>query len=59
MELIFAVSLLAIQRRLAHTDVQWPDFSHYRKESVQDPTAETRQSASGRKTFSYVLTAGK
>lgn len=46
------------QRRLAHTDIQWPDFGHYRKDSVQDPTERSQSSANSRKTFSYVFSAG-
>ena len=45
-----------VQRRLAHTDVQWPDFTPYRKESNMDPTVKSKDKAS-RKTFSYVLAA--
>ncbi|CAK9810375.1 Cytochrome b-c1 complex subunit Rieske, mitochondrial [Anthophora quadrimaculata] len=50
-------SFLAVQRRLAHTDIKWPDFSDYRQESVLDPKSKSRESAPGRKTFSYLLTA--
>ncbi|CAK9825374.1 Cytochrome b-c1 complex subunit Rieske, mitochondrial [Anthophora retusa] len=50
-------SFLAVQRRLAHTDVKWPDFSAYRQESVLDPKSKSRESAPARKTFSYLLTA--
>ncbi|XP_077255671.1 Rieske iron-sulfur protein isoform X2 [Temnothorax americanus] len=46
------------QRRLAHTDIQWPDFSHYRKDEVQDPNAKSRDSASSRKGVSYLVAAG-
>ncbi|CAK9805303.1 Cytochrome b-c1 complex subunit Rieske, mitochondrial [Anthophora plagiata] len=51
-------SFLAVQRRLAHTDIKWPDFSDYRQESVLDPKSKSRKSAPARKTFSYVITAG-
>ncbi|XP_017795206.1 PREDICTED: cytochrome b-c1 complex subunit Rieske, mitochondrial-like isoform X2 [Habropoda laboriosa] len=45
------------QKRSAHTDIKWPDFTDYRQESVQDPKVRSRESASSRKTFSYLLTA--
>ncbi|OAD54171.1 Cytochrome b-c1 complex subunit Rieske, mitochondrial [Eufriesea mexicana] len=51
------VSLLAIQRRLAHTDVQWPDFSDYRHESTLDPTTKAKKSSGDRKRFQYIITA--
>ncbi|XP_017879974.1 cytochrome b-c1 complex subunit Rieske, mitochondrial [Ceratina calcarata] len=51
------VSLQTGQRRLAHTDVKWPDFSDYRQDSVQDPTSRSRDNAGNRKAFAYVLSA--
>ncbi|XP_077255670.1 Rieske iron-sulfur protein isoform X1 [Temnothorax americanus] len=53
-----AASTQMHQRRLAHTDIQWPDFSHYRKDEVQDPNAKSRDSASSRKGVSYLVAAG-
>ncbi|KAK1119873.1 Cytochrome b-c1 complex subunit Rieske, mitochondrial [Melipona bicolor] len=50
-------SLLATQRRLAHTDIQWPDFTDYRHNAVKDPTTKSRESAASRKSFTYVVTA--
>ncbi|XP_016905397.1 cytochrome b-c1 complex subunit Rieske, mitochondrial isoform X1 [Apis cerana] len=50
-------SLLTTQRRLAHTDIQWPDFSDYRHEAVQDPKSKTKENSSSRKSFAYVMTA--
>lgn len=47
------------QRRLAHTDIHWPDFTEYRKEEVKDPSAKSRDTASSRKSISYVVAAGK
>lgn len=58
-ELIIAASLLATQRRLAHSDVQWPDFSDYRHEAVQDPRSKSKENSSNRKSFAYLMTAGK
>ncbi|XP_047353273.1 cytochrome b-c1 complex subunit Rieske, mitochondrial-like [Vespa velutina] len=46
------------QSRMAHTDIQVPDFSHYRRDDVKDPYASNRETAASRKTFSYVLAAG-
>lgn len=56
---VVAVSTQVYQRRLAHTDIQWPDFSHYRKDEVQDPGAKSRDSAPNRKGVSYLIAAGK
>ncbi|KAK2583985.1 hypothetical protein KPH14_006446 [Odynerus spinipes] len=46
------------QSRLAHTDIQIPDFSHYRKDETQDPTAKNRETAPSRRIFSYVVASG-
>lgn len=45
------------QVRFAHTDVSFPDFSTYRRDSVKDPTADSQASAPGRKAFTYVALA--
>ncbi|KAI9564944.1 hypothetical protein GHT06_008685 [Daphnia sinensis] len=45
----------AIQVRFAHTDIQVPDFSAYRRSSVKDSTADTRSSAASRQGFSYLI----
>lgn len=50
-------SLQAVQRRLAHTDIQWPDFSHYRQSTNKDPTVSQRDKADTRKTYTYFVTA--
>lgn len=47
------------QRRLAHTDVQWPDFTDYRKDELKDPSVKAKESASSRKSISYIIAAGK
>ncbi|XP_076643761.1 Rieske iron-sulfur protein isoform X1 [Halictus rubicundus] len=44
-----------LQKRWAHSDIQWPDFSAYR--AVQDPTEKSRDSAPARKTAAYIVTA--
>ncbi|XP_011868404.1 PREDICTED: cytochrome b-c1 complex subunit Rieske, mitochondrial isoform X1 [Vollenhovia emeryi] len=53
-----AVSTQVHQRRLAHTDIQWPDFSHYRQDEVQDPNSRSRDTAPSRKGVSYLIAAG-
>lgn len=45
------------QVRFAHTDVSFPDFSAYRRDSVKDPTADSQASAPARKAFTYVALA--
>lgn len=45
------------QFRFAHTDVQFPDFSPYRRKSVQNPAADSGSSAEERKAFTYLLLA--
>lgn len=47
----------ASQVRFAHTDVSFPDFSYYRRDSVKDPTVDSQESAPARKTFTYVALA--
>lgn len=46
------------QMRFAHTDVQVPDFSAYRRESVSNSNQSSRTSSDSRKAFSYLLVAG-
>ncbi|XP_012218661.1 cytochrome b-c1 complex subunit Rieske, mitochondrial isoform X1 [Linepithema humile] len=53
-----AASTQVHQRRLAHTDIQWPDFSHYRRDSVNDPSAKAKETEADRKSVSYIVTAG-
>lgn len=45
----------ASQVRFAHTDIQVPDFSAYRRKSVADSSADTRSSAPARQGFSYLV----
>lgn len=59
MDRIVAGCTQTLQKRLAHTDVQWPDFAVYRKDSVQNPQVKSKDSAANRKAFSYVFAAGK
>lgn len=46
------------QVRYAHTDLQVPDFSYYRRDSGQDPSKPSRESDVTRKSFTYLVTAG-
>lgn len=45
------------QIRMAHTDIQVPDFDFYRKKEVRDPTKSSRQSEDYRKAMSYMAVA--
>lgn len=44
--------------RFSHTDVTVADNSYYRRSSVRDPTVPSKESADGRKAFTYLFTAG-
>ncbi|PNF36297.1 Cytochrome b-c1 complex subunit Rieske, mitochondrial [Cryptotermes secundus] len=46
------------QVRFAHTDIQIPDFSAYRRKDVQDGTAVSRRSEDSRKSFTYLVVGG-
>jgi len=48
----------AVQARFAHTDIQMPDFSAYRRDSTKDPTKPNRETEDSRKLFSYMFTLG-
>lgn len=45
------------QVRLAHTDIQAPDFDYYRRKEVKDPHTPSRDSEDARKMGSYMLMA--
>ena len=47
------------QMRFAHTDIQVPDFSSYRRDTVKDPAKSSETSSDSRKAFSYLMVAGK
>lgn len=47
------------QVRLAHTDLQVPDFSYYRKDETQDPTVKAKDTREGRHVVSYAMAVGK
>lgn len=42
------------QARLAHTDIQVPDFSYYRRDETQDRKSKNRESSESRKLTSYL-----
>jgi len=55
-ELRARVSLLSTSTvRYAHTDIKVPDFSAYRRESVQSHTVDSRENAPSRNTFTYLI----
>nr|CAH0104108.1 unnamed protein product [Daphnia galeata] len=43
------------QVRFSHTDVQIPDFSAYRRSSLQNSSADNKSSAPSRQGFSYLI----
>jgi len=52
-------SLLPLmQARFAHSDIQMPDFSAYRRDSTMDSKKSSRDTESSRKLFSYMFTLG-
>ena len=61
MQIFYTVHLLynpilgSSQVRYAHTDIQVPDFSAYRRKSVMDSSANASESAPARQTFSYLI----
>ncbi|XP_071512422.1 cytochrome b-c1 complex subunit Rieske, mitochondrial [Panulirus ornatus] len=46
------------QVRYAHSDIQVPDFSAYRREDVLDSRSKSAESASSRRSFTYMLVGG-
>lgn len=46
---------VSTQVRWAHTDITVPDFSYYRRDSVQSPTAKASDSEDSRKNFAYIM----
>jgi ubiquinol-cytochrome c reductase iron-sulfur subunit len=45
------------QVRYAHTDIEFPDFSGYRRNAVKQPTADAESSSASRKAFTYLVVA--
>lgn len=52
------VSSHVTQKRMAHTDIRYPDFTEYRRDSVKSPNARSRDSAASRQAVSYLVAAG-
>lgn len=46
------------QVRYAHSDIQVPDFSAYRRSDVQDPRSKSGESAASRQLFTYMIVGG-
>lgn len=46
------------QVRHAHTDIQVPDFSDYRRNDVKNSTVSSKASADSRKSFTYLIVGG-
>jgi ubiquinol-cytochrome c reductase iron-sulfur subunit len=46
------------QVRFAHTDLQVPDFTEYRRDAVKRPNRKSKDSVDDRKTFTYLLVGG-
>jgi len=44
-------------RALAHTDIQFPDYTAYRRPSTLDPKKKNIETEDQRKVFSYLMTA--
>lgn len=44
-------------RALAHTDIQFPDYTAYRRPSTLDPKKKNIETEDQRKVFSYMMTA--
>ncbi|XP_076264625.1 cytochrome b-c1 complex subunit Rieske, mitochondrial-like isoform X2 [Rhynchophorus ferrugineus] len=46
------------QVRWAHTDIQVPDWTSYRRDAVKDPEVRSSDSEDSRKNFTYLLAGG-
>jgi len=46
------------QVRFAHTDIQVPDFSAYRRDDVQNSRSKAGESSAGRSSFTYMMVGG-
>ncbi|XP_014486749.1 PREDICTED: cytochrome b-c1 complex subunit Rieske, mitochondrial [Dinoponera quadriceps] len=53
-----AVSTQVHQRRFAHTDIQFPDLTEYRKDVIKDSNVKSSETAASRKSFTYLISAG-
>lgn len=50
-------SAITTSRALAHTDIQFPDYTGYRRPSTLDPKRKNIETEDQRKVFSYLMTA--
>lgn len=50
---------MTTQVRYAHTDIEVPDFTPYRKSSTKDPASRNADTAESRKAFTYLIIGGK
>lgn len=59
-QIVVMVIFIAVssQVRHAHTDIQIPDFSDYRRDDVKDARSKAVESASSRRSFTYMLVGG-
>lgn len=57
-KLNFSCFTAPAQVRYAHTDIQVPDFSAYRRDSVKDKRSSSDASADSRRSFTYMIVGG-
>ena len=55
LKVLFILPLPSVLARNAHTDLQVPDFTNYRKESCKDPTSKSAETEASRKSFTYLM----
>ncbi|XP_050544360.1 cytochrome b-c1 complex subunit Rieske, mitochondrial [Daktulosphaira vitifoliae] len=48
-------SVVSTQIRLAHTDIKFPDYTPYRRDSVKSPTAKNCDTFESRNAFTYMV----
>ncbi|KAK0075326.1 hypothetical protein PV325_007044 [Microctonus aethiopoides] len=53
-----AVGIQIQSKRLAHTDIQIPNFDAYRKDFLKDPTVKTNHHIPEKQNFAYLVAAG-
>ncbi|CAH0546359.1 unnamed protein product [Brassicogethes aeneus] len=49
---------VSTQIRWAHTDINVPDWSNYRRDTVKSPTAKSSDTEESRKNFTYLMAGG-
>ena len=50
---------VSTQVRKAHTDIQIPDFTYYRRESTKNPQGSNKETIEARNSFHYLIVGGK